>query len=174
MVAFVIDPRTGERQDCSEEFNKAFGSTGRFSPPRIPPLWTPGDQYVIANDSETGGCLVRPHPWKIIPVAKRLIDHLAKDSSIVLAEEYKNRLPWIFRQPAKDWVRVWVLLQEQGYRRAIDYWVDYSGRTFVPVEDSPTPGGGWKITPDGKHAVKLESHDKLIVRELSLPNLSIQ
>lgn len=174
MMAFLIDPRTDERQDFSEEFNKAFGSNSRFSAPRIPPQWTPGDQYLVVNDSETGGCLVRPHPWAIIPVAKRLVDHLTKDSSIVLAEEYRNRLPWIFWQPAKGWVRVWVQLQEQGYRRATEYWVDYSGRSFVPVEEPSAPGGGWKMTPDGKHAVKLERHDKLIVRALLLPNPSIQ
>lgn len=174
MMAFLLDPRTGERQDFSKELNMAFGSDSRFSPPRIPPRWTPGDQYVIVNDSETGGCLVRPHPWAVIPVARRLIDHLGNDDSIVLAEEYKRQLPWIFWQPAEGWVRVWVQVQEQGYRRGIDYWVDYSGRMFVPAGDSSTPGHGWQITPDGKYVVKLEAHDKLTVRQLVLPTPRIQ
>ena len=174
MMAFLLDPRTGEKQDFSKELNKAFGSNSRFSPPRIPRRWTPGDQYLIVNDSETGGCLARPHPWTLIPVARRLIDHLGNDDSIVLAEEYERQLPWIFWQPAEGWVRVWVQVQEQRYRRGIDYWVDYSGRMVVPAGDSSTPGHGWQITPDGKHEVNLERHDKLTVRRLVLPTLRIQ
>jgi hypothetical protein len=170
VLAFIINPRTGEKQDFSEHFSREFRDEVNLSAASLYPLWTPDDQYLVINDVRKGGCLLQPHPWKVIPVAKLLIDHLKQSDSRVLAKETESRLPWAFWQPAKGWVRVWVQFQERGYRRGIDYLVDYSGRAFVPLGESGAPGGGWKITPDGKHAVKVEGPGELEVRELRLPS----
>jgi len=97
-----------------------------------------------------------------------------KDGSLVPAEDGSERLPWVHWLPVKGWVKTWVQHQGPGYRRGMDYFVDYSARSFVPFGDSSTPGGGWQVTPNGKHAVKLESPCKLIVRELTLPSLGAQ
>lgn len=171
LVALVIDPRTGAKHDFSDEFNRAFRSDSQYSSPPMSRWWTPGDEYVIVNDPKMGGCLVSPRPWKLIPVAQLCVDRLTKEGLQVFAEGPGPKLPWIFRQPAAGWVRAWVQFQEPGYLRGKDYLVDYSGRLLVPVADSSAPGGGWKLTPDGKRAVKLEGAGNLLVREVTLPPL---
>lgn len=169
MSAFVLDPRTGEKDDFSEDFNRAFAGDSGSSQPVLAGLWASGDQYLVVNDLRMGGCLVSPRPWKLIPVTRLFIEQLAGDSSPPLAEDQKERLPWVFRQPFPGWLKVWVQFQEKGYRRGMDYVVDYSGRSRVLLGKSDAPGAGWKLTPDGKRAVKLEPPDKIVVRELTLP-----
>ncbi len=169
MVAFLINPRTGRTHDFSAEFNGAFGEDSSYSAPPIGPLWTPDDQYLVVDHAKIGGCLVRPRPWKITPVAKHVVDHLVREGSHVLAEDSGERLPWVFRQPAKGWLKVWVQFQEKGYRQGMDYLVDYSGESVTALAESSAPGGGWKLTPDGIRAVKLESSGALVVRKVALP-----
>jgi len=168
VAAFVIDPRTGEKDDFSEDY-QAFARDSGSSQPVLAGLWAPGDQYLVVNHLRMGGCLVSPRPWKLIPVAKLVIGELLKDRSLALAEDPNERLPWVFWQPVQGWVKVWVQFQEQGYRRGMDYVVDYSGRSRVLLGKSDAPGAGWKLTPDGERAVKLEPPDKVIVRGLTLP-----
>jgi len=172
--AFLINARTLERHDFNEEFNAYFATDSKYYAPRIVSDWTPGDLYIIANDGKKGGCLVNPRPWKVIPIARVLIDRIVREGTLVLPEDQTVRLPWISWQPAKGWVTSSVAFLDKGYPRAMDFLVDYSGRFFVTLNESSMPGGGWKITPDGKRAVMLTSPDRLIVRELSLPALDTQ
>jgi len=174
MTAFVLDPRTGEKIDFSENFMKAFENDSEFSAPPLFRLWTPDDQYLVVNSASRGGCLVKPQPWELIPVAERFIDGLVKDGTHRLAEESSTRLPWVFWLPVKGWLRVWVQFVEPGYRRGMDFLVDYSGRTSAPLAESWAPGGSIFVTPDGKQVVKLESPEKLVIRELKLPGAGEQ
>ncbi|MEW6533032.1 MAG: hypothetical protein AB1473_19535 [Thermodesulfobacteriota bacterium] len=168
--AFLLNPRTLEEHDFSDEFNAAFVNDSGYRVPPIVPIWTPDDRYFIVNHSKKGGCLVSPRPWKVIPIARLLIDDIVRDRSLVLMEDTTKRPPWIFRQPAQGWVRVWVQFQEKGYPRGMDYLVDYSARVFVAFAESSSPGDGWKLTPNGKRAVRLASPCKLVVRAVSLPS----
>jgi len=172
--AFVINPRTLEKQDFSAEFNTFFGSDSGDYSPNIAPIWTPGDQYFIVNGGRKGGCLVNPRPWKVIPVARLLIHELDREGPLVSAEQATVRLPWISWQPARGWVKVGVQIPDKGYLRRKEYLVDYSGRVFVPLDESPAPTSEWTITPGGKQAVGLANSGRLIVRGISLPSLDAQ
>ena len=174
MIAFVIDPRTGEKVDFSDEFNGAFSEHPTVTAPSLARLWTPDNQFVIVNSLTKGGCLVKPRPWELIPTSRRFIDRIARDGSHVLAEDRHERAPWVFWQPTRGWVRIWVQFQEQGYRRGMDYLVDHSGRTLVPLNDSSAPGGECWITPDGNRVVTRDRTNKLVVRQLTVPSLSIE
>ncbi len=171
MAAFLIDPKTGLTHDFSAEFHAAFGDESSYSAPRISPLWTPDDRYLVVNHAKKGGCLVRPRPWKVIPVAKLFVDQLLREGSHVLAEDPSERLPWVFRQPAEGWLRIWVQFEKKGYRQGMDYLVDYSGGSVTALAESSAPGGGWRLTPDGNRAVKLEGSGELAVRNLTLPRV---
>lgn len=171
MVAFLLDPRTGAMHDFSAEFNEVFGETSNSPAPWISPLWAPGDRFLLVNHATKGGYLVRPRPWEAIPVGKLLVDHLAAEGTRVLAQDPSTWLPWVFRQPIEGWVRVWVQFDEGGYRRGIDFLVDDSGGSVRVLGESSAPGGGWKLTPDGTLAVKLEGPCELTVRNPNLPGI---
>ncbi|MFZ5867825.1 MAG: TolB family protein [Thermodesulfobacteriota bacterium] len=172
--AFLINPRTLEKHDFSDQFNTYFDGDSEHYPPQIALKWTAGDQYFIANHSRKGGCLVNPLPWKVTPLARLLIDRIVREGTMVLSEDQRVRLPWIFWQPAKGWVSASVAFQEKGYVRGREYLVDYSGRFFVALDQSSASAGRWTVTRDGKRAVMLAHPDTLIVRELSLPSLGTQ
>ena len=71
--ALYIDTSSKEVVDCSASFWRSFGE----KVPGFECVWTPDGRYVIANDwARTGGCLVRPRPWEVIPVGKKLAECL--------------------------------------------------------------------------------------------------
>jgi len=168
MLAFVIDPRTGEKFDFSDEFNRAFGDDCKYATPPMFRLWTPDDQYLVVNSLGKGGCLVKPRPWELVRVAELFVDRLVKNGPRVSGEDSSERLPWAHWLPVKGWVKIWVQRLGPDYPRGMDYFVNYSNLYFVPFGDSWAPGGGWQVTPNGRHAVKLESPCRLTVRKLTL------
>jgi hypothetical protein len=168
VLAFVIDPRTGEKFDFSDEFTRAFGDDSKYATPPMFRLWTPDDQYLIVNSPSKGGCLAKPRPWELVRVAELFVDRLIKKEPRVSEGDSSDRLPWADWLPVKGWVKMWIRDPGTGYNRGMDYFVNYSNLSFVPFGVSSAPGAGWRVTPNGKHAVKLESRCKLIVRELTL------
>jgi len=169
LVAFLLDPETGATHDFSTDFDGVFGGDSSEPAPWVDARWTPGDEYLVVNHGREGGCLVRPRPWEVVPAGKLLVDHIVREGAHVLAEDPSEWLPWVYRQPAEGWLKVWVPFQEERYRRGMDYLVDYAGGSVTALGESSAPGGGWRLTPDGTLAVMLQGSCELAVRRTPLP-----
>jgi hypothetical protein len=163
----LVHPATGEIVDLSEKFMEAFGRDFR-STPRIPRLWTADGRYVIVNELERGGCLVSPDPWAVIPVAKLFMGLFKEADGRPLFQADTQRLPWLSRQPAAGWVKVWVQLDAGGRPQGRDFAVNYEGTRYVPLGESHAPGGGWTITPDGRHVVVFAGAGVMTVQSIKL------
>jgi hypothetical protein len=153
----LIEPATGKTTDLSREFFTAFGD----KVPDIDPLWTAEGKYLVVNTAELGGCLVRPDPWEVIPVSKRFIERRYPGGA-----PPGEAPPWIYRQPAPGWVRIWVT---GGKGQSEQYAVDYQGKAYFTIGASSTPGGGWTLTPDAAGAVRLDDSAGIEVQEVKLP-----
>jgi len=178
--AILIYPATGEIWDFSEKFNQTFRKPGEFSSPDIPPVWTPDGRYFLTNDLEEGGCMVCPRPWKVIPVSRLLLEHLSLNDDIKLYRE-NGRYPWLFQLPAAGWLRARINIDlggepifpgSQVNLDAVDFAVNYEATQYDKLWRSDSPGGGWTITPDGKHAAIFNRSTYLTIRKVELPPIS--
>lgn len=146
LTAVVLDLTSGELDEFSGPFNSTFDhipvmSFGWTLAPHLSD-WTADGEYLIVNDIELGGCLVRPRPWSIKRVGQQLAE-----SHPLAAPSDPNRtyfglrpirfLPDIAAHPRYGWV--WA----QG-RNGIIYAGNYEEERFVPFGDVcrfPSPDG---------------------------------
>jgi len=161
--ALLLYPKENRIIDLSSNYNSTFRCLLEYAP-KIDPLWTPDGRFIVMNSSKTGGCLVRPDPWEVIPAGKNLVTYLEEEKRQVYFDQ-PNQYPWIFVQPFPGWVRVWIRLRtnEKPYLpgqtvvlSSQNYLVDYKGKRFFPMKPSDSPGGAWTMTPDGKNMVYFE------------------
>ncbi len=153
----LVELETGETIDLSERFQETFGN----DLPSIDPLWTADGLYLVVNSLELGGCLVRPEPWEVIRLSKRIVERFyTKDNWL------DERLPWISRQPAPGWIRVWAPSRK---RESLQLAVDYQGKNHFTIGPNSTPGGGWILTPDATRAVRLNKSAKPEVVKVEAP-----
>lgn len=153
----VIYLPSGEIVDVTRQFTDAFVTDPFYSLPSVLPLWTADGEYIIVNDYRgMGGCLVRPHPWQVIPLTKKLVQHLGRTDH---TWPHNN----IVRFPTPDWVGVWVDGQT--------YAVDYEAKIAVPIGSTRNWLPGWILTPDGKSSFAVERDGKFLIHavELSTP-----
>lgn len=151
--ALLLDSATGHTLDLSASFSDVF----RGYPPRIEPLWTPDDQYVLANDLQLGGCLIRPEPWLFIPVVQRIADRTtpsAEGAPYLIDRPYsrKRGLPTLWPLPVEGWAGWYFGAHRKNYA------VSYSGAAAVPI---PIDSGQIAWSPNGKKAATVNK-DKVV------------
>jgi hypothetical protein len=89
--AVLFEPATGRTLDCTAGFQAAFGdgwSAASATPSVWAPVWTRDGKYIIASGSSTGGLLVQPDPWRVIPLGQ----------AVAAGLRIKSR-PWLFSLP---------------------------------------------------------------------------
>jgi Tol biopolymer transport system component len=173
-------PKEGRRIDLSEEYDNSFR---RFIPykPDIDERWTPDGEYIVINSSKTGGCLVRPGPWQVVPVGKRLMDHLEQVENLRVYRDSPDDYPYIFTQPYPGWTRVWIQIATEkkpempGQTVVLEprnYLVDDEAGRFLFMQSSDTPGSGWSLSPDGQKIVYFNRSLFLDEKHVSMPTRS--
>ena len=154
-------PKEGRKKDLGKDYDNSFR---RFLPygPSIDKWWTPDGEYIVINSSKTGGCLVRPDPWHVFPVGKRLVSHLEATENRRVYRDSPDSYPYLFVQPYPGWTRIWLQIATEkkpempGQAVALEarnYLVDYEAERFLLRQPSDTPGGGFSLTPDGRKIV---------------------
>ncbi len=147
---------SGEILDVTKQFTEAFQTEQSNSLPSFQALWTADGEYIIVHDYPgLGGCLVRPRPWEVIPLTKRLLHRLGRT-------DHKWPHNNIVRFPTPGWVGVWVDGQT--------YAVDYEAKTPMPIGSTRNWLPGWILTPDGKRAVTVNGEGELVVLPITLPS----
>ncbi len=131
----------------------------RISPkglPVIESLWTADGRYLIVHDMDVGPVLVRPRPWQVIPLGKRIYDHFGDSDRPTRIPGFR-RTCGILPQPTPGWVTAFV--------NRTHYAVDYEGQKFVRL------GKGVRcvLSPDGKRVAFITRQDKVVVKDINLP-----
>ena len=159
--ALLWYPKEGRKKDLSKDYDNSFRGSIQYGP-SIDGKWTPDGEYIVINSSKTGGCLVRPDPWHVVPVGKRLVSHLEETENLRVYLDSPDDYPYIFAQPYPGWTRAWIQLatekkSEMPGRTVVleprNYLVDYEAGRFLLTQPSDTPGGGWSLSPDGQKIV---------------------
>ena len=177
--ALLHYPKEGRTKDISDDYDNTFCLHLEYAP-SIDNLWTPDSEYIVINSSKTGGCLVRPDPWRVVPIGKRLVKYL---EDVKHRRIYRNPLspdsyPYLFVQSYPGWVRLWIQLvtDKKPYLpgqtvvlEAQNYLVDYEGKQILSMKPSDSPGGAWALTPDGKKMVYFNRSIFLDEKPVSLP-----
>lgn len=170
-------PQEGRKKDLSEDYDKSFR---RIIPyyPDIDERWTPDGEYVVINSTKTGGCLVRPDPWQVVPVGKRLVDYLEQTENLRVHRDSSDDYPYVYIQPYPGWTRIWVQIATDkkpvipGQTVVLEprcYLVDYEATRFLPMPPSDTPGGGWSLSPGGGKIVYFNRSIFLDEKTISIP-----
>lgn len=159
--ALLWYPKEGRKKDLSEDYDNSFRRFLEFGP-SIDALWTPDGKYIVINSAKTGGCLVSPDPWHVVPVGKRLVSYLEDKEKSRIYRDSPEDYPYLFVQPYPGWTRIWVQIAtdrnpampgQAVVPEARNYLVDYAAGRFLLTQPSDTPGGGWSLTPDGRKIV---------------------
>jgi hypothetical protein len=175
--ALLWYPKEGRKKDVSEDYDRSFRRFIKYEP-SIDERWTPDGEYIIINSSETGGCLVRPDPWQVIPVGKRLVDHLEKTENLRVNRNSPNDYPYIYVQPYPGWAWIWLQIVTEkkptmpGQTVVLEprnYLVDYEAERFLPMLPSATPGGSGYLSPDGRKIVYFNRSIFLDEKPVSIP-----
>ena len=176
---FLCYPGRGqpEIKDVSAAYDATFRRRLKYAP-SIDPLWTPDDAYVVIQVPWIGGCLIRPDPWTVIPLGKRLVEHLEGVAHRRVYRERPDDYPFVTVQPFPGWVKVCaqfiegqkttplgqpVALAMQGFL------VDYPGRRFVAVKSAVRAACNWTLTPDGRNLVTFKPGAVLAETPVRLP-----
>jgi hypothetical protein len=148
--AILLNPVTGATVNCSAEFQETFAGHA----PQVEPLWTTDGQYVIVNALEINGHLVRPVPWRTIPLGKTLAPRFSPPT------QWSSIQPWLFRLPVPGWVGV---IPTGNYGDSpIQFASDYSGHSIKPLlKDVPRA-----VSPDGTMAATIGEDGKITIRKL--------
>ena len=159
-AAVLIDLRTGESLDLSEQFVHAFTDPFRTE---LDPDWTPDGKYIIVNTVRRGGFLIQLKPWNVIPIGERLVSHLGRHyEPYIYKDDPQPDPPWIHSFPIVGWMKV-----DAGGR---DYAVDYAVQRLVRL-------GGWatesiypivSALPTGVRIVELTAFGGIKVRNIDL------
>jgi hypothetical protein len=143
LSAYLYDVSRRERSDLTQEWREAFGTASHYSTPHLERLWTPDNQFVVGNEMDVGGFLIRPRGWEVRLLGKAL----AKSASYP---------PAVRGQPANA-----VLMADLYPNEAL---VDYQGNMIGQLGS----GGysGWTILPDGTEAVSIHPGNSVVVAPL--------
>jgi len=174
--ALLWYPKEGRKKDLSEDYDKSFRGSIQYAP-SIDGKWTPDGEYIVINSSKKGGCLLRPDPWQVVPVGKRLVSHLEETENLRVYRDSPDDYPYIFAQPYPGWTRIWVQIASDkkpmpGQTVVLEprsYLVDYEATSFLPLPPSDNPGGGWSLSPDGQKIVYFNRSLFLDEKPVSMP-----
>ncbi|MBI4579493.1 MAG: hypothetical protein HY718_07320 [Planctomycetes bacterium] len=152
--ALLLEPRTGKVEDLSGPFAQDFPGF----PPQVEPTTTPAGQFFIANSLDRGGCLVRPRPWEVLPVARKLQRECGLGG---------DRAPWIYPSPAARW---FVTGGSPGDRWAFTHDlrnVVALGNSERDATNPKTSAGAWAF--DGGRIVTVDYSNHISIRAVDLP-----
>ncbi|MFZ2632297.1 MAG: hypothetical protein WA081_15950 [Desulfosalsimonadaceae bacterium] len=144
-----------------KDYDNSFRGSIQYGP-SIDERWTPDGEYIVINSLKTGGCLVRPDPWHVVSVGKRLVNHLEETENLRVYLDSPDDYPYIFAQPYPGWTRAWIQIATEkkpempGRTDVLEprnYLVDYEAGRFLLTQSSDTPGDGWSLNPDGRKIV---------------------
>lgn len=159
--ALLWYPKEDRKKDVSQDYDNSFRRSIQYAP-SIDGRWTPEGEYIVINSSGTGGCLVRPDPWRVVPVGKRLVSHLEETENLRVYRDAPDDYPYIVAQPYPGWTRAWIQIATEKkpdmLGQTVDleprnYLVDYEAERFLLMQPSDSPGGGWSLSPDGRKIV---------------------
>ncbi|GMU22427.1 MAG: hypothetical protein AMXMBFR13_25130 [Phycisphaerae bacterium] len=138
--AWMVEPGTGQIRDFSVPFRAAFGDY----PPRIGPLWTADNQYLLVHTDRLGGCLVRPVPWQVIDVRLLLQQHLDPADRPHDARTARRWPTWALQTvPVPGWIACWA--------PAASLWIiNYDATLRVDLGPRWISFNEWSISPDGR------------------------
>ena len=158
--ALLVSTNAEILADCTQKFRESFADDGYG--PSLEPFWTTDGTYVIGNRLKTGGCLIQPSPWRIVPLGEIL-------SSRQEVPEETTTSPWIFWMPTPGWVTVLPTGNEGN--SPIKYAATYSGRSLVPLlKTDLRTEPRWALSPDGTKVATVDYEKR--VRVHTTPELS--
>ena len=171
-AAVLIDLRTGESLDLSEQYASAFSDPRRTE---LDPAWTPDGKYFIVNTWSGGGFLVQPNPWRIIPVGERLVGVLGGRFSPDRGNEPpRNPPPSVHSFPVAGWIKVLAGGKEYAVDYALEHYVRLGGwasqRNFPKIVSSPKGDRTFELAPFG--GIKVRSLDLAAADLLQRPAAS--
>lgn len=146
--ATLLEPATGKGLDCTSKFQEVLSG----SEPNESSIWTPDGKYVLVNGLRTGGLLVHPHPWEVIPLGQ-----------IVAAKLRIESKPWLFPLPVAGWVGV--LPTGNIGDSPVKYAVDYSGKQVHALGET---GDDWAVSPDGTRIAVFGRDNHVVIRKLDI------
>jgi len=148
--AILLEPATGKAVDRTSDFQETF----KGGWPTLEPIWTADGKYVLANGSPTGGLLVQPDPWKVVPLGQILAPKFDA------GKKSTNRLR-LFRLPVAGWVGV--LFTEKEGDPSLKYAADYSGEQVRALQETPDD---LAISPDGTLAATIGQDKRVRILNL--------
>ncbi len=175
--ALLYYPKEGRTKDLSGNYDNAFRRDLEFQP-GIDSLWTPDGRYIVINTLKTGGSLVCPDPWRVVPTGKLLVRYLEEKENHRVYRDPPDSYPYLFVQPYPGWVRLWIrfvtdkrpsLPGQAVVLETQNYLADYEGKRFLPMQPSDSPGRAWTVTPDGQKMVNFNRSIFLDEKPFSLP-----
>jgi dipeptidyl aminopeptidase/acylaminoacyl peptidase len=177
--AFLWHTKEGRKTDLSGDYDDSFRGFAEYGP-SIDKLWTPDGRYIVINSSKTGGCLVRPDPWLVVPVVKLLVSRLEKTENCRVYRSSPDDYPYLFVQPYPGWTRIWVQMAVEGKHKMPgqtvvleprNYLVDYEAERFLLIQPSDPPGDNLSLTPDGRRIIYFSRSTVLDEKPITMPPL---
>jgi hypothetical protein len=172
--AFLWYTKESRKKDLSDAYNDSFRRYLEYEP-SIYDRWTPDGRYIIINSLKTGGCLVCPDPWHVVPIGKRLVAHVEQTGEVRPYRDTSEQSPYINPQPFPGWVNASIQVttgEKSGLPgRPVDimhrnYFVDDSAEHFLQI-----PFGGYGVlSPNGKRIVFFNDSIYLDEKPVSLPD----
>ena len=134
---FLLDISRGDLLDLTSQFRDVF----QTSKPYLEPLWTPDGQFVVGSNLELGGYLIRPQPWSVNLIGKKL-----QGPGDTVG-------PWVRGQVVPG-----MLVARIAPNEAV---VDYNGKILKVLT-----GTSWTVLPGGKQAISVQLGNKIAVASL--------
>ncbi len=152
----LADTRNGRIRNLSPRLHKSFPLAYLDD---FEPLWTADGQYIVVNAAGMDGCLLRPDPWDIVPVGRRIRERLESKPKRGLAGRTR-----LWRFPVAGWVVC--NAPDGGFCLS-----DYEARTVAPLSAVPPRRLWlWRFSPDGRSAAKVGEDGKSVeVVPINLP-----
>ena len=180
--AFLLETVSGDTKDFSRDMAASFQGGGYL---RLSSLWTPDGRNFAVNRRRTGGCLIRPAPWRVVPVYASMTERLKRRARApVLVRDEAVLGGELTIQPVDGWVTVLVGVAAGQYGPpghefpVYDYWdyaVSYDATQIVPLGKRCGNCDRLILTPDGRRMVVSNSASTTVtVSPIDLPPLNDQ
>ncbi len=154
MQAILLDTRGGRAFDISKPFADCFPDGG------LPGGWTPDGEYLVVNGVD-GGCLVRPEPWTVHRVARKLVEQV---DPIDITWR-----PTVGPLPVPGWVRMTGAGGRPFVTSRQHFAVSCDGGQVVSLGMF---SGTWVASPDGRRAAEIDAEGHVAITPLNLPPAS--
>ena len=172
--AFLWYTKEDRKKDLSEDYDAAFRRFIKYEP-SIYDRWTPDGRYIIINSTKTGGCLVCPDPWRVVPIGKRIVEYVEQTGEVRPYRDPSEQYPYINPQPFPGWVNAGIQVTT-GEKSGLpgqtvviqhrNYFVDDDAENFLEI-----PFGGYGVMrPNGKRIVFFNDSIFLNEKPISLPD----